>query len=450
MAQSRNQMTDSVQETTPIESFREEMMLTLLGLFAVVYLLGGVALLAIQPIRETAAFSFTNNYAFSGFMMLFISIIFASLYLINQFGYILKSSLLVLLIFITGSYFLFTNWLLMGLLILLLSIFVGSVLFRLQGSVFVLLSAQILVSAVLTWFAFDSATELSMFKAAASLPWYTLLIQAGIIAFLLYALSTILINSNSQALHVQEELKKQLDLEQKMLEERVYEHTQALDVTQDVNRLISTILDENRLIGDVVEHIKQAFNYYHVQVYLVQPETRRLKIAGATGEAGTALLIGEHYLNWGAGIVGQAAAISQSIYIDDVFDSGEWLANTLLPDTKTEIAVPIIWDGSVLGVLDIQNDQHFDSVENQIAVLETIARQLGTAVSNVNIFKQAEEQLKRESILNEMSLKLQVSPDIKSGMRVIGKHLANALDPISVKVSIDPELLQTEEKVEHA
>ncbi len=420
-------------------------MLTLMGLFAIAYLFAGVVLFFTRSSIESPIFELTNQTIYSGFLMLFFSIVCTLFYLTTRASYNVKSFSLVTLVFLTGGYFLFTNWLLFGVLLLLLATFLSSVLFNLQSSVFVFLAAQILVSAALAWFRFIPDTSISIFQQAANLPPTTLLMQAGVISALFIALAIVLINSNNHALHKQEALKVQLDTEQKLLEERVYDHTRSLDITQDVNRLISTILDENRLIGDVVEQIRKAFNYYHVQVYLIQPESKILKIAGATGEAGTALLIGEHKLDWGTGIVGRAAKESESIFVENVHDSEDWVSNSLLPDTRSEIAVPIIWDNSVLGVLDVQNNHLFESVESHISILETIAKQLGTAISNVNIFQQAEEQLTRESILNSMSLKLQVAPDIHSSMRVVGRHISHVLEPISVKISLDPELLQPDQ-----
>lgn len=417
-------------------------MLTLMGVFAATYLLGGLSLFISQSTVDSVVFDLANQTVYSGILMLFFSIVCTIFYLTNRASYALKSFSLVSLVFLTGGYFLFTNWLLFGVLILLLATFLSSVLFNLQTSVFVLLAAQILVSAALAWFRFIPDTSVSIFQQAAGLSWLTLLIQTAVITTLFFTLTIVLINANNTALHKQEALKNQLDSDQKTLEERVYEHTRTLDITQDVNRLISTILDENRLIGDVAEQIRKAFNYYHVQVYLIQPDTKVLKIAGATGEAGTALLIGEHKLDWGVGLVGRAAKENASIHVDNVQESEDWVPNSLLPDTVSEVAVPITWDNTVLGVLDVQDNKQFTSAENHINTLETIAKQLGTAISNVNIFQQAEEQLKRESILNEMSLKLQVAPDVYSSMRVVGRHISSVLEPISVKISLDPELLQ--------
>ncbi|MEM8862471.1 MAG: GAF domain-containing protein, partial [Chloroflexota bacterium] len=221
--------------------------------------------------------------------------------------------------------------------------------------------------------------------------------------------------------------------------------TRMLSVTREVNRLITTILDSNRLVGDVIEKIQQAFGYYHVQIYLYHPEDDVLRIAGATGETGTALIIGQHQLSMSEGLVGRAASTCKPVIVPDVLQDQDWLSNSLLPDTVSEIAVPIIWENKVFGVLDVQHNKPFDPSQNDINILQTVATQLGTALSNVKIFQTAQNNLRKELILNEMSLKLQVSPDIQSSIQVVGKNLAQLVEPVSVKVSIDSELLATEQ-----
>ncbi len=439
-----NPMTTTVEQqpSQTLESFRESILFTLLAVFGFVFFVTGASLLAIPALGQIIPSSPSINYAFSGILLSFLGILCGLLYVIKRDSYNFNSGALIALIAIAGTYFLFTNWLVVGILILLMAIFVSSILFTLQISIVILMLAQMLVTAVLTWISFSTPAEVSILNLSAAVPWTVLFIQISLVTTLLYILGMVLLNSNNQAIHKQEILKQQLEDQQKMLEQRVNEHTRSLDVTQEVNRLISTILDANRLLGDVVEKIRNAFDYYHVQIYLFQPETNSLKIAGATGEAGTALLIGEHQMPMNIGIVGKAASQNESLIIDRVIDSEDWVPNSLLPDTAAEIAVPIIWDNQVLGVLDVQQNKPFKSPKQDIEVLQTIALQLGTAISNVTVFQQAEEQLNREFILNEMALKLQVAPDIESGMQVVGRHVAKILDPVSVKVSIDPALLE--------
>ena len=432
---------DNTYRPINLSEYRVSMLLSLNTALGVIASLAGLLILINRFIQPDPVFDPTV----AGIILLVFGFICALIYFsIDSLGYQIGSGLLTTAIFCVGAYLLITNWVISGILILLVSVLVSVILFSLQISIFVLVVAQTFVVATvmgMAWFPDQFALPPAEPQSVYSLG---LFFQIGAVMVAFYLLTVIILNSVSNALQRQGELKKQLEVEKLMLAQKVEEHTRTLNVTGEVNRLISTILDSNRLVGDVVEQIRQAFNYYHVQIYLLQPEENLLKIAGATGEAGTALLIGQHQIDLDNGLVGQAASTGQPVVVSNVEESDEWIPNSLLPDTVAEIAVPIVWETKILGVLDVQHNKPFDLSENDINILQTIAIQLGTAISNVNIFQEAEEQLKRESILNDLSLKLQVAPDIQSSMQLVGKNIAQVLEPISIKVEIDPSLLNGE------
>ncbi|MFK7801724.1 MAG: GAF domain-containing protein [Anaerolineae bacterium] len=421
-----------------LSEYRISMLLSLNTVLGAIASISGLLILINRFIQPDLIYDPT----IVGVLLLVFGLICGSIYFsIDYIGYQFGSGLLTATVFCIGGYLLITNWMILGILILLIAVLISVILFSLQISIFILVVAQTLVVAAvmgMAWFPDQLQSAANGSETAYSLG---LFFQLGAVMVAFYLLTVIILNSVSNALQRQGELKKQLEIEKQMLAQKVEEHTRTLNVTGEVNRLISTILDSNRLVGDVVEQIRQAFDYYHVQIYLLQPEENVLKIAGATGEAGTALLIGQHQIALDNGLVGQAASTSQPVVVSNVEESGEWVPNSLLPDTVAEIAVPIIWEKKVLGVLDVQHNKPFDLSESDINILQTIAIQLGTAISNVNIFQEAEEQLKRESILNDLSLKLQIAPDIQSSMQLVGKNIAQVLEPISIKVEIDPSLL---------
>jgi len=421
-----------------LSEYRVSMLLSLNAVLGIVAGLSGLLILINRLIQPDFVF---DPFMVGIFLLVFSLICGAIYFSIDYIGYQFGSGLLTTALFCVGGYLLITHWVVSGILILLIAVLISVILFTLQISIFILVVAQTFVVAAvmgMAWFPEQFQLSTPSVDSSNSLGFF---FQIGAVMVIFYLLAVIILNAVSNALQRQGELKKQLELEKQMLVQKVEEHTRTLNVTGEVNRLISTILDSNRLVGDVVEQIRQAFNYYHVQIYLLQPEENILKIAGATGEAGTALLIGEHQITLDDGLVGQAASTGQPVVVSNVTESGEWIPNSLLPDTVAEIAVPIIWEKKTLGVLDVQHNKPFDLSENDINILQTIAIQLGTAISNVNIFQEAEEQLKRESILNDLSLKLQVAPDIQSSMQLVGKNIAQVLEPISIKVEIDAALL---------
>jgi PAS domain S-box-containing protein len=163
------------------------------------------------------------------------------------------------------------------------------------------------------------------------------------------------------------------------------EYTRALETTTAISRQITSILDLNELLQFVVNRINTEFKFYHTHVYLVEPETDNLVMVEGFGEVGRKLKEKGHRLSAGQGIVGTVAAINQLFLSNDVNKVLNFVRNPLLPNTNSELAVPMRKGKHVLGVLDMQSEQLDRFTPEDVSLLQSIGDQIAVAVDNARL-----------------------------------------------------------------
>jgi PAS domain S-box-containing protein len=200
------------------------------------------------------------------------------------------------------------------------------------------------------------------------------------------------------------------------LERRVAERTKALATSADVSRRLSTILDQRELVAEVVEQVRSAFNYYHAHIYLLEPASGNLIMAGGTGEVGQKLLAQGHTVSKGKGLTGRAAETNRAVLVSDVTLDPQWLPNPLLPETKAEVAIPISTGKEVLGVLDVQHNEVAGLQQADVDLLQSIANQVAIALQNSRLYAQAEASAKEAQSLVDYAPEAIVVVDLETGL----------------------------------
>jgi GAF domain-containing protein len=186
------------------------------------------------------------------------------------------------------------------------------------------------------------------------------------------------------------------------LEERVEARTAQLRASAEVGQAAAAILDPAQLLNRVTDLITDRFGFYYAAVFILNDAGTAAVLREATGEAGRILKERAHQLELDKpSMVGYAIAQRKARIALDVGDDPVRFANPLLPETRSEIALPLIAGNRVLGALDVQSTQAATFDETSAAVLQAMADQIAVALNTAEQFKEAETRARRQSELTQ-------------------------------------------------
>lgn len=231
------------------------------------------------------------------------------------------------------------------------------------------------------------------------------------------------------------------------LETRVEMRTAQLQASAEVGRAATSILDPDQLLHELVQLLSSRFSFYFVGVYLVNEtgQWAQLREASGPGDVAWVLKQSGHQLEIGGhSMVSTAITTRQPRVALDVGTEAVRFANPLLPDTRSEIALPLIVGDRVLGALDAQSVQTAAFDEANTTALQTMADQIAIAIANAAQYRRERARAEQTTGLLEAALELSSQPDqIKLYERVedVSSSLLNA-DGVGLWFAIDQERLE--------
>jgi len=178
------------------------------------------------------------------------------------------------------------------------------------------------------------------------------------------------------------------------LEQRVAERTKALErraiqlqAAGDVGSTAARLRDLDEMMRQTTRLISQRFGFYHVGIFLLDELGEYAVLRATNSEGGQRMLLRQHKLKVGeVGIVGFVTGAGQPRIALNVGQDAEYFNNPDLPLTQSEMALPLIAGGKILGAIDIQSTEAAAFTEDDVTTLKVLADQISVAIENARLF----------------------------------------------------------------
>lgn len=169
-----------------------------------------------------------------------------------------------------------------------------------------------------------------------------------------------------------------------------------LETVAKVSTAAATILDTEHLLQSVVDLTKESFSLYHAHIYLINDKGDFLELAAGAGVAGQLMLLEGHKISvFADSFVARAARTRVGVMENNVQRSIDFLPNPMLPETRAEIAVPMIVGDKIVGVLDVQANEVDVFSEEDLEIYKILASQIAVAHENAKQYSQQVETAKK-------------------------------------------------------
>jgi len=192
------------------------------------------------------------------------------------------------------------------------------------------------------------------------------------------------------------------------LEQRVEERTMALQAANeqslqralqlqsiaDVSKIITREQNTERLLPLITDIVSERFGYYHVGIFLLDSTRRTAVLQASNSPGGQRMVDNGHRLALGTGsIVGYASLTGKPRIALDVGEDAVFFNNPNLPETHSEVALPLIVRGTTIGAIDIQSKKSKAFTQEDIDILSILADQVAIAIENARLFRQTQTAL---------------------------------------------------------
>ena len=199
-----------------------------------------------------------------------------------------------------------------------------------------------------------------------------------------------LASSNQELTRLRDDLELRIQERTASLEKRASQ----LQAVSSMARNITAIKDLDSLLPNTTRLVSEQFGFYHTGIFLLDETSEFAILKAANSLGGTRMLARGHRLPMDANsIVGYVASHGEPRIALDVGAEAVYFNNPDLPDTRSEMALPLLSGGQVIGVLDVQSREKNAFAEEDISVLATLADQITVAIENARLHDESQQAL---------------------------------------------------------
>jgi PAS domain S-box-containing protein len=225
-----------------------------------------------------------------------------------------------------------------------------------------------------------------------------------------------------------------------------------LQTAAEVSQAATGILDTEELTQQVVDLVQARFGLYYVGLFLVdragewtdEPGTWAVLRAGS-GVAGQQMLSVGHRLEIGGeSMIGWCVANQQARIALDVGEEAVRFDNPYLPETRSEMALPLIARGQAVGAMTVQSEEQAAFSDEDIAVLQTMADQVANAIENARLLEETQHSADRERLVGEITARMRETLDMDTVLKTAIREMGDTLGLAKVEVRLTDEIAQPE------
>ncbi len=206
------------------------------------------------------------------------------------------------------------------------------------------------------------------------------------------------------------------------MESTIDARTQQIQTASEVAQVVTSASSLDEMLKQTVNLITNRFDYYHTAIYLMDRGGDFIVLREAAGQSAAENLSQGLQIAVGSrSIVGNVAATNKPWIADDVKQDPYYLELESLPGTQSETAIPLSIGGRVLGVLDVQSNELKAFDDQDIITLQTLARQIASALQNVRLLENTQVDLQSANLLFQTSHELAEANTTDDVFRILGK-----------------------------